>query len=116
MTFTGRGFVPAATSVSFGGGGVRALSVFVASTTSLTATVVFADAPGSRPERGSRAEDPCYAIFTSGTTGRPNGVVLSHHAVVNTLLKARTSGQSQRASILSTLLPRLSRNRRKVLR
>ena len=29
--------------------------------------------------------DVCYAIFTSGSTGNPKGVVLCHHAVVNTL-------------------------------
>ena len=31
------------------------------------------------------SRDVCYAIFTSGSTGNPKGVVLCHHAVVNTL-------------------------------
>ena len=43
------------------------------------------DAPVDRPERLTSSADPCYAIYTSGSTGSPNGVVLSHRAVVNTL-------------------------------
>jgi amino acid adenylation domain-containing protein len=39
----------------------------------------------TRPDRRARPRDICYAIYTSGTTGNPNGVLLSHRAVVNTL-------------------------------
>jgi amino acid adenylation domain-containing protein len=41
--------------------------------------------PTTRPARRSVSTDTCYVIFTSGTTGGPKGVVLSHRAVVNTL-------------------------------
>ncbi|WP_161965432.1 AMP-binding protein [Rhodococcus sp. P1Y] len=27
--------------------------------------------------------DTAYVIFTSGTTGRPKGVMISHHAIIN---------------------------------
>ena len=38
-----------------------------------------------RPRR-RRADDAAYIIYTSGSTGRPKGVVMTHRAVVNTLL------------------------------
>ncbi|HEY9265634.1 MAG TPA: AMP-binding protein, partial [Mycobacterium sp.] len=44
--------------------------------------------PPSLP-RPLSAEDAAYVIFTSGTTGRPKGVVLSHRAVVNRLVWGR---------------------------
>ncbi len=37
--------------------------------------------PFVEPER--QPSDPAYAMFTSGTTGRPKAVVISHHNVVN---------------------------------
>nr|WP_269329733.1 non-ribosomal peptide synthetase [Kineosporia babensis] len=36
--------------------------------------------------RGLSPDDAAFVIFTSGTTGRPKGVVLSHRAVANRLL------------------------------
>ncbi|GAA3291194.1 amino acid adenylation domain-containing protein [Streptomyces cinereospinus] len=39
--------------------------------------------PDRRPRRrGVVGGDPAYVIFTSGTTGRPKGVVMSHHAAL----------------------------------
>jgi amino acid adenylation domain-containing protein len=43
-------------------------------------------APSDRPSCPATAGDVCYAIYTSGSTGRPKGVVLTHRAVVNTLV------------------------------
>jgi amino acid adenylation domain-containing protein len=44
-----------------------------------------ANASPERPVRVAAASDVCYAIYTSGSTGNPKGVVMTHHAVVNTL-------------------------------
>jgi amino acid adenylation domain-containing protein len=41
-------------------------------------------APFDPPEVGP--EDPCYAMFTSGTTGVPKGVVVPHRAVLRLVL------------------------------
>ncbi len=37
----------------------------------------------------SNPEDPAYIIFTSGTTGRPKGVVVEHRNIANTLAARR---------------------------
>jgi acyl-CoA synthetase (AMP-forming)/AMP-acid ligase II len=45
-----------------------------------------AEQPGSPPERYVSGDDDVYQMYTSGTTGRPKGAVLSHRAVTaNTL-------------------------------
>ncbi len=41
-----------------------------------------------RPVRGPQGSDLCYVLFTSGTTGRPNGVAVTHANVCNLLLTA----------------------------
>ena len=47
-------------------------------------------APGQHgtatPLRPVRADDGCYILFTSGTTGQPNGVTVTHGNVANLLL------------------------------
>ncbi|MFJ9585055.1 amino acid adenylation domain-containing protein [Streptomyces acidicola] len=41
-----------------------------------------------RPVVDVRPDDGCYVLFTSGTTGRPNGVKVTHRNVANLLLTA----------------------------
>ncbi|HEY1098254.1 MAG TPA: amino acid adenylation domain-containing protein [Myxococcota bacterium] len=45
-----------------------------------------ADGNSARPPRINDATDVCYTIYTSGSTGVPKGVVLTHEAVINTLV------------------------------
>jgi amino acid adenylation domain-containing protein len=48
------------------------------------------DLPDAAPRpAGSRPGDLAYVIFTSGTSGTPKGVMISHEAAVNTVLDVR---------------------------
>jgi phthiocerol/phenolphthiocerol synthesis type-I polyketide synthase C len=58
------------------------------------------------PNRGPGVDDLAYVIFTSGSTGTPKGVMMTHRAVVNTLLdiNARWNvGPADRVLALSAL-------------
>ncbi|MEU9210283.1 amino acid adenylation domain-containing protein [Streptomyces sp. NPDC048415] len=44
---------------------------------------------GELPDGPAGPEDPAYVIHTSGTTGRPKGVVIAHGAICNRLLWMR---------------------------
>jgi amino acid adenylation domain-containing protein len=58
------------------------------------------------PARAVSSASACYVIFTSGSSGVPKGVVLSHRAVVNTLdWVNRTFGVSARDRLLFVTSP-----------
>lgn len=44
------------------------------------------DLPRKNPEPVSKPNDLAYIIYTSGSTGEPNGVMIEHHAVLNTFV------------------------------
>lgn len=59
-----------------------------------------------RHRREASATDPAYMIFTSGTTGRPKGVVMSHRGVVafyRGMLSAGIVGTGDRVATTSPL-------------
>ncbi len=69
-------------------------------------TVAMADLPrqGSGDAGGGRMDDPLLLVYTSGTTGRPKGAVLSQHAVeVNALNAIDMHGMTADDRVLTVL-------------
>src|SRR5262249_19574205 len=45
----------------------------------------FASEPSHRPQSGVGPEHLAYVLYTSGSTGQPNGVLIEHHGLCNTI-------------------------------
>jgi amino acid adenylation domain-containing protein len=53
-------------------------------------TFTFDNYPKSFPIKQQLSTDLAYVIYTSGSTGKPKGVMISHQAVLNTILNMNT--------------------------
>lgn len=59
----------------------------------------------SFPKAGVRADMPAYAIFTSGSSGRPKGVLISHAALANTIGAQKVFGIEAGMRVLQACSP-----------
>jgi amino acid adenylation domain-containing protein len=62
--------------------------------------------PSLRPSRLASTNDIAYILFTSGSTGRPKGVVVTHEAVVSTIVEVlATQGMTAKDRLLFVTSP-----------
>jgi len=64
-----------------------------------------ADAPANDPLRSVGADDDAYQMYTSGTTGRPKGAVLTHRAVSSQLHQAMVGFGSEKGERVLVVAP-----------
>lgn len=64
------------------------------------------DAIGTAADRGRSGADLAYLLFTSGTTGRPKGVAVTHSGLVSLVdLQSRTLGVTHESVVLQVASP-----------
>ncbi|WP_328745021.1 amino acid adenylation domain-containing protein [Streptomyces sp. NBC_00285] len=62
----------------------------------LDGTTVPQDLPATAPVSGIHPDEPVYAMFTSGSTGVPKGVAVTHRGVADLAAQARYAGGGHR--------------------
>ncbi len=78
----------AATRIVLTASGFEELIPLPAGATCVAIDAVMAEPADDAPPPQPSTADGCYVLFTSGTTGKPNGVLVTHRNVCNLLLTA----------------------------